>query len=146
VTVATPGQDPAPEELVDRAKGLFAKRAKGELAELVFDSLVDGDDTAAGHDLRFEHPGLAIEIHVSAAPPRSHLTAYVTPAAVVRAELEFAAGESALPDAVSSPVGARSVDNADGVLTFSTLPHGVVRLRLIRAEPTAPIHTDWFRI
>ncbi len=59
-----------PESVVAEAKAAFARKADGDVAILVHDSLIDGDDTAADHRLRFEHPQVLIDLQVSATAVR----------------------------------------------------------------------------
>src|SRR5262245_32083782 len=47
-----------PEEVIAQAKAVFAGRTSGEIAALVWDSLVDDGAPAANHRLRFQHPDL----------------------------------------------------------------------------------------
>ena len=136
--MTTEGQDDAservPESLIARTKRAFGRPAvPGELAVLIFDSLLDQDDPAANHRLRFEHPRLAIEVHISASTSQSDLTGLVEPPSSLEVHLEQLDGD------------ARRQDAADGRFAFPQIPHGPVRLHLTGAV-IPRIHSDWFRV
>jgi hypothetical protein len=121
--------------VVAEAKAAFGRKAEGELAVLVHDSLIEQDDPAADHRLRFEHPRLAIELHVSALAGGSSVTGRVDPPGPPSAQLETDGSE------------ATSIAQIDGgVFTFQDVPHSLVRIILPATGDDRPIHTDWFRI
>jgi hypothetical protein len=124
-----------PNEVVQRAKALFNRRAPGEIATLVFDSLADEGAPAGDHHIWFEHPLLRADIHLSASTAGTTLTGRVRPALAGRVELEFEGDESSIVDKV-----------VDGVLRLGLLPHGVIRLWLTEMPERPAIRTDWFRI
>ncbi len=127
--------DQVPEGVVAEAKAAFARKADGDLAHLVHDSLIDGDDAAADHRLRFEHPQMLIDLQVSAAADTSSVTGHINPPARRRAQIE------------SDRAGASSTACIEeGVFTFRDVPHGIVRIILLATGDDPPIHTDWFRI
>jgi hypothetical protein len=124
-----------PEELVAEAKAAFGRRTGGELASLVLDTLIDQDDPASEHRLRFEHPGLAIDLQVSVAATGSTLTGTVQPPTPMQVQLEFNANPTR-----------QDVDASEGAFAFDRIPHGIIRLHIAPRSDLPPIHTDWFRI
>ena len=128
-------REAVPEEVVSDAKGLFGRRAEGDLAVLVHDSLIDQGDPAADHRLRFHHPGLVIDLRVSVARGGSSVVGTVRPPTALRVELEADTGRTR-----------RGVDVSQGAFAFSEIPHGIVRLHVPASDDLPPIHTDWFRI
>jgi hypothetical protein len=124
-----------PDSVVAEAKAAFGRRAQGDLAVLVYDSLVDDNDPAADHRLRFEHARLLIEVQVSAVGGGSSVTARVSPPTPVRVELEAARKE-----------GTTSACIDHGVFAFHDVPHGTVRILLPPTGDDPPMHSDWFRI
>lgn len=131
--MGNPPED-VPEEVIAQAKAAFARRGKGEIAILTWDSLVDEDAAPSDHRLRFAHPELQIELRLLTADRSSDLAGRVTPPAPLRVELEGEDGEV---------LG--STEAADGVFTFDRVAPGTVRLSL-RGASTPGIHTDWFRL
>jgi hypothetical protein len=105
------------------------------LAELVFDSLVDEGAPPADHRLRFEHPALQIDVHVSAAAEGTTLAGTTTPSLQHRVELQFEGANDSLVD-----------DGAEGTFQFDQVPHGLVRLWLPGSSATPAVRTDWFRV
>ncbi len=128
--------DPVPDALVTMAKESFTWRTiDAELAELVFDSLVDevvGVRGAGGREqarsMSFETAGGAIEIEVD----RGRLVGQVAPAAAVLVELRHPSGTIA--------------DHSDvvGRFRFDGVPTGPVRITVSGEGPT--ISTEWFVI
>ncbi len=128
--------DPVPDTLVAMAKESFTWRTiDAELAELVFDSLVDEVVGVRGvggagqaRAMSFETAGGAIEIEVD----QGHLVGQVAPAAAVLVELRHPGGTI--------------VDHSDvvGRFRFDGVPRGPVRITVSGAGPT--ISTDWFVI
>ena len=124
-----------PESAVTRAKALFGRpAAQGELAVLVLDSLLEQGDPAVDHRLRFEHPRLAIEVHISASTSGSDLTGQVEPAGSLQVRLEQLDSDVRVEDATG------------GAFAFPKISHGIARLHLTGATPVSAIHTDWFRV
>src|ERR1700685_3270517 len=70
-----------PDEVVAQAKGAFRQRTEGEVASLVFDSLVDEDAPAPAHRLRFEHPVIQLDVYVSTTAEGSRLSVETHPPA-----------------------------------------------------------------
>jgi hypothetical protein len=125
----------APNSVIKEAKAAFERKAPGDLAVLVHDSLIDQDDPAADHRLRFEHPRVFIELQVSAVGGTSRVTGRVSPPAPVQVQLETGRGE--LPP---------TTEIDDGVFTFHEISRGTVRILLSATDNFPAIHTDWFRI
>jgi hypothetical protein len=123
-----------PEEVIAEAKAAFARRIPGEVAVLVWDSLVDEDASPDDHRLRFEHTELQLEVRVVAGGYRAGLEGRVEPPASVQVEVLSEEGEVL-----------RGVEAPDGTFAFDQVPSGTIRLILRR--PAAPdIRTDWFRV
>jgi hypothetical protein len=131
------GDDPedVPEDLVAEAKAAFAQRGEGELAALVFDSLVDEGAPASDHLLRFEHQETRISIQVTAVHDASNLDGTVDPATTGRFRLQIGVDDLFLV-----------ADVVDGAFSFHDVPHGVIRLVLDGPEGDASVRTDWFRV
>jgi hypothetical protein len=124
-----------PKEVVKRAKAVFDRRTTGEVAALVFDSLVDDEGTAGDHRMYFEHPLLQADLHLSASPAGTTITGRLHPTLAGRIEVEYEAGGSSIVESV-----------VDGVLHLGLVPHGLIRLWLIDVPQRPAIRTDWFRI
>jgi hypothetical protein len=131
------GHEPeeVPEALVVEAKAAFAQRGEGELAAIVFDSLVEEGAPAADHLLRFEHQETRISVQVTAAHDASNLDGTVEPATIERLRLQLGVGDLFLV-----------ADVVDGAFSFHAIPHGVIRLFLDGPEGQATVRTDWFRV
>jgi hypothetical protein len=125
--------DQVPDEVVKQAKGAFQRRTGGELAVLVYDSLVDERAPEAEHRLRFEHPHEHVEVIVSRTNGECTLRGRVD-RAPVRIELEMEGTDVALVE-----------EAADGEFAFGSVPHGLKRIVLIAPDGTDPVRTDWFR-
>lgn len=128
-----PGEH-VPDQVIAQAKAAFAQRMAGELAQLVFDSVVDEGDSASDHHLRFEHRLFAVDIRVLSNQRASTLEGSLFPITSLNVGLQ-AEGED---------VTIRQ-DVVDGKFVFSGITHGLVRLHLTGPE-TPNIRTDWFRI
>ena len=85
-----------PEEVVNQAKAAFGRRRPGDIAVLVWDSLVDDDDAPEDHRLVFEHPDVQIEVRVRASAGSSDLEGRVKPAGVLHVELQSDSEEVAV--------------------------------------------------
>ncbi len=127
-----PAEDP-PGYVVERAKAAHAAPA-AELAQLVFDSLIDGESSPEDHRLRFEHPDLRVELRVQARPEGTEISGRVDPAAD-KVVLHIRSAGVALVS--------RSMD---GRFTLGRAPHGLVRLSVEREGPARLVWTDWFRV
>ncbi len=123
-----------PEEVVNQAKAAFGRRRPGDIAVLVWDSLVDDDDAPEDHRLLFEHLDVQIEVRVRASDGSSDLEGRVKPAGALHVELQ-----SDQEEVLSS------VDAEAGAFKLKQAAPGVVRLAL-RGAGTLEIRTDWFRI
>jgi hypothetical protein len=127
--------DEVPDSLVAGAKALFGRQHDGELAVLTHDSLVDGNDPASDHRIRFEHHSLVVDLHVSTHATGSDLTGELLSTSAFRVELEHDEGG----------VNSRR-DVADRRFAFEGAHHGIVRLRLAPLGDGPSIRTDWFQI
>lgn len=127
-------EESAPEEVVREAKGAFRRRAPGEKASLVFDSLVDADERPEDHRLHFDHDRFRFEVHVSIGPADVLLSGTVAPPVGGRFEMLLEQGELGFVH-----------DSPDGSFTFGPVGHGLVRLSF-EPEDGPRIHTDWFSI
>jgi hypothetical protein len=143
-----PGSSPGPPDwVVAKAKAAFGRRAGGELAALVRDTLIEDRDPAAHHRLRFEHPTLTVDLEVSADETGSSLKGRISP---ITPERPSTPERPTTPERVEVEFdtdGRRApadVNEGEGAFSFGQLPHGVVRLHL--SGPALAIHTDWFRI
>lgn len=136
----SPGDGPAgipadepPEYVREQAKGAHAAPA-GELAQLVFDSLVDAGSDPADHQLRFEHPKLSVWLEVGARPEGTEISGRVEPPAD-RVALHIRSAGLAM--VTGAP---------EGCFAFGRAPHGLVRLSVEWDGPPGLIWTDWFRV
>jgi hypothetical protein len=129
------GFEAVPESAVMQARHALSQLTEGALAALVFDSIVDEDDLADHHRLRFEHSLMAIELQVSVRAASSSLIGKVTPGTPVRVEVQLDIGETSLGD-----------DLADGTFCLPEINHGVIRLQLLDDGGSPVIRTDWFRV
>jgi hypothetical protein len=125
--------DPVPDAVVARAKAAFRQRTGGDVATLVFDSLVDEPTGADEQRLRFEHPRERVEVLVSTADGECSLRGRAEPAPL-RVELELEGQEVALVEEATS-----------GDFAFDRVPHGLKRMILVGPPGSEPVHTDWFR-
>lgn len=132
-----PSDDPhpggPPREVIESAKALFRPKGR-ELAVLTYDSLVDSDDEAADHHLRFEHPAVVVELDVCAEAGATHLAGRAEPG-VARVVLHLRDADLALISWAT-----------DGQFEFDSVRHGLIRLSLERQEPGPAVWTDWFRV
>jgi hypothetical protein len=122
-----------PDEVIAQAKAAFAGRRRGEIAILVWDSLVDEDAPAEDHRLRFEHADMQIDVRVLAGGDFTAMEGHVQPPSALQVELQAEQGR---------PVG--HTDIRGGVFAFDHVPPGVVRLSFQRPA-SSEVHTDWFR-
>jgi hypothetical protein len=122
-----------PDEVLAQAKAAFARRSRGEIAILVWDSLVDEGAPAEDHRLRFEHAEMEIDVRILAGGDFTALEGEVQPPAALQVELQREEGEW---------VGHTDIRN--GVFAFDHIPPGVVRLSFQRSS-SPEVHTDWFR-
>jgi hypothetical protein len=123
-----------PEDLVAQVKSAFVNRCEGDLAVLVFDSLIDEGAPAQDHLLRFEHPLTRISLRVAAGLQESDLSGSTDPPTGERAQLQFGGSDIYLDDEV-----------VEGAFSFHAVPHGLTRLRILRTDDGLVIRTDWFR-
>jgi hypothetical protein len=132
--------DPVPPELLHGAAGAFAWRdIDAELAELVFDSLIDSDEATlvrGSPDRRlvsFAAGGLTIDVEVTAAGPARTVMGQIVPPRRGQVELR-------------RPGETISVE-ADELGRFRSGPlsPGPLSLRL-RTDEGAPVVTDWLSL
>jgi hypothetical protein len=127
--------DRVPDEVIAHAKEAFARRSTGQVASLVFDTLVDEGAPAEDHQLRFEHPLARVELHVSAGETDSRLHGSLERSEARRVELEFDMGNVS-----------RVAEVSDMRFEFEPVPHGLIRLTLLDESGAPMLHTDWFRV
>jgi hypothetical protein len=125
----------APAHVVRAAKESFRARAPAgtQLAELAFDSVVDGrHEPAAPRVLRFTASGVAVELVVEPRPDGIRIAARLEPPAAAVVEVRRADGVFAL----------ESVGN--GAFSVDGVPQGplCLRLRFVGAGG-ATVQTDW---
>ena len=118
-----------------QAKAAFADRGEGDLAVLVFDSLVDEEAPAKDHLLRFDHPVTRIRLHVAAGPQESDLSGSTDPPLGNWVRLQVGTGEDYLSEEV-----------VEGAFCFPAVPHGPIRLHFVPSDEGRMIRTDWFRV
>jgi hypothetical protein len=131
--------DPVPAHLVDGARALLGlRRLDEELAELVRDSAEEQGRLLAVRgegDVRlisFETGPVTVELQVTERGGVRDLVAQVSGTAVVRAEVETAAGRSPVPV-------------EDSLFTLDGAPAGLLRLRLLTAAGRDLV-TSWVKI
>lgn len=126
--------DPVPAEVVSSARALFESDRPSELATLVSDSLLDSDEQAQKHTLRFQHDRVELQLYVSSGSPATLIQGVLDRPGTTHVRLYMRnAGRE-----VATPV--------EGATFEAALPgHGLVRISLEReGEPT--VWTEWFRI
>ena len=128
-----PSEVPPPE--VVRAKGAISGRVQGDLASLVFDSLIDGRGSPDEHVMRFEQNRASIEIHVSYTSQTTGVDGFVEGMRACRAALHLGDGDLAMVTDVDS-----------GQFGFHPVGHGLVRLSFEDEAGGPLMWTDWFRI
>jgi hypothetical protein len=120
---------------VAQAKAAFGHRPEGDLAVLVFDSLVDEGAPAKDHLLRFDHPLTRISLAVAAGPEESELRGSTDPPTGGGVQLQVGTGDIYLMEEIT-----------EGEFSFHAVPHGLVRLHVQKPDDGRPIRTDWFRV
>jgi hypothetical protein len=128
------GPDEVPDEVIAQAKAAFARRHRGEIAILTWDSVVDENTPARNQHLRFEHRELEVDVRIRAGGGSFDLEGQVKPSAALEVELQSEHGEVLA-----------SRESTDGTFTFDRASPGLVRLS-IRGSAGLEISTDWFRI
>jgi hypothetical protein len=135
--------DPVPPELIQAATDAFAFRdLDAELAELVFDSLLDADPAtlvrgSAAHRLvSFQAAGLTIDIEVAGEGSQRQLMGQIIPPGSATVEIRQRDG-----------VSTTEADEL-GRFSASALRAGPVSLRLRQAagQPRPAVVTDWLSI
>jgi hypothetical protein len=132
--------DPVPPELLHGAAGAFAWRdIDAELAELVFDSLIDSDEATlvrGSPDRRlvsFAAGGLTIDVEVTVTGPARTVMGQIVPPRRGRVDLRRP-GETVSVEA-----------DELGRFRSGPLPPGPLSLRL-RTDEGAPVVTDWLSL
>jgi hypothetical protein len=132
--------DPVPPELLRAAAGAFTWRdIDAELAELVFDSLLDADEAAlvrGSPDRRlvsFAAGGLTIDVEVTATGPDRTVMGQIVPPRRGQVDLRRP-GETVTVDA-----------DELGRFRSGPLPPGPLSLRW-RTDDGAPVVTDWLAL
>jgi hypothetical protein len=130
--------DPVPPEVAVEAAGLFGlRRLDEELAELVRDSTEEGRQLLAVRGqgevrlISFETGPVTVELQVTERGRTRDLVAQVSGAAVVKAEVETAAGR-------------REVPLEESLFQADDVPAGLLRLRLQLAAGRDLV-TSWVR-
>jgi hypothetical protein len=135
------GEDPVPAHVLQAGIDAFTWRdVDSELAELVFDSLLDSDEatlvrSAPGQRLvSFKTPGLTIDLEVTVAGADRAVMGQLTPAQPATVQIRHSGGQVTV--------------TADGLGRFmsAALPAGPVSLRLITAATGPAVATDWVSI
>jgi hypothetical protein len=132
--------DPVPPELLDAAAGAFAWRdIDAELAELVFDSLLDTDEASLVRGaperrlISFTGGGLTIDVEVSSAGPERTVMGQIVPPQ--RGVVDIRRRQETI-----------SIEADDlGRFRSGPLPPGPLSLRL-RPVGGAPVVTDWLAL
>ena len=122
-----------PDDVIAQAKAAFAGRSRGQIAVLVWDSLVDEGAPAEDHRLSFEHPDLQIDVRILGRGDLAAIEGQVKPPAALHVELQAEQG-----------VRISDTDVRGGAFAFDHIPSGVVRLS-VQMSVSSEIHTDWFR-
>lgn len=124
----------APADVPALARGAFAQLAnRGELAELVYDSLAGGQTSPERFWLVFQHSSAQLQLCVTRNEQGCDLRVRMDPTAAFRVELELEGAELALVQSATR-----------GEVAFRAVPSGVMRLVLLREGNPVPIHSDWF--
>jgi hypothetical protein len=133
------GAEPCvPDALVDAAKAAWEHRYdEGEIAVIVADSAAGADlESMPGTDveLRFHHPALDVAVRVVGGPEGSTVHGSIGEAPTGSVLLEHYSGAAPIDTTVTA-----------GEFSFGVIPHGLVRLRVVRAAAPS-IRTEWFRL
>jgi len=135
--------DPVPPEVVAAAVDAFSWRdADAELAELVFDSLLDADQAtlvrgSAGRRLvSFKTPGLTVDVEVTSAGPGRDIMGQISPPQRASVHIRHGAGI------------ARTDADELGRFAAAALQAGPMSLRVSAAGGGTPaaVITDWLAI
>jgi hypothetical protein len=129
------GLDRVPEHVLVEAKAAFRQHHEGELAVLVFDSLLDDHDPPEDHRLRFEHRNLRVDLRVFVKGDEARIFGDLVPTTDARVELIFEGSDLSFVS-----------DSCGGSFSFSPIRHGLTRLSIRRPDSDVVVATDWFRI
>ena len=133
-TVRLRDPDPVPAEVTAAARAAFEATRPTETAVLVHDSLVDADEVAQKHLLRFEHPHIYLELHVATEQRSTRIEGVLDRNGPTRAVL------------ILSGAGDEWVAPVEGTVFELDLPvHGLVRISL-ETDGGPSVQTDWFRV
>jgi hypothetical protein len=135
IEISDNAPEDVPSNVIAEAKAALGQRVSGELAGLVWDSLVDEGAPSWHHHLRFEHPSIWIEVSATVASGWSSLHGVMHPAVPNRIELHSAQREP--------PIVAEVIRSAFRIERF---PRGLVRLSLVGPSETSVVYTDWFYV
>lgn len=137
MSTGVPGEAPedVPKEVVEQAKAAFSRRAQGEVAVLVWDSLVDDQAPASDHRLRFQRPDVQIDLRILTGQDSSTIEGKVQPPGPAGVELQSDHGDVL-----------RRGDVTDGTFTLERITPGVVRVCLQVSPPPTSVCTDWFHV
>jgi hypothetical protein len=118
-----------PPEVLERAKAAFGRRGPDAVAEIVSD--VAEQAHGRQRHLRFAHELVRVDLWVGRDEDHVDLRGQAEPPPV-RVELELEVSPLTVAE-----------DTPDGTFSFSGVPNGVMRLRVVPGEG-APIATAWF--
>lgn len=128
------GTDDTLADVSARARDAFAQLAKrGELAELVYDSLAGGHTARERFWLIFQHPSAQLQLCVTRNERGCDLRVRLDPSADFRVELELEGAALALVQRATR-----------GEVSFRAVPSGVMRLVVLREGNPVALHSDWF--
>ena len=128
------GHEPVPDDVLERARKAFSQRARGPIARLTHDSMLEKGDAPQSHVLSFAAGEASIQVHVAAAESQSQLDGSVEGFAPNRAMLHLEGSELAMVAPVE-----------EGSFSFDPVAHGVVRLSFETAGNPG-LSTDWFQV
>ena len=133
--VLAAGLDPVPRRVVEAARASFSwMTVDAELAELVYDSVVDDELVGArgggGRQLTFEAPGVTVELDV--APGSARINGQLVPPAEADVEIRH-------------PEGSMTVrSDRMGHFRAEGVPRGPISVRChTRGAAGRTAHTDW---
>lgn len=128
-----PSSDRIPPDALAAAKAAFTSRTEGEVAQLAFDSLLDGTGSPENHVLRFEHDSVTIHVRIVSTNDDFTLSGRVQDDPPPVVALHLHAGGDPL-----------AYEPREGAFEFVHVPHGQARLGLNYGPEKPVIWTDWF--
>ena len=129
-----PEEQAPPPNVIKDARAAFKTPRPGELAALVFDSLVDEGAAPDNHRLRFEHPRGNLELSVSYRAQNSVLSGHIHGLEAIRAAMHIHGTDLSLV-----------TDVERGRFELTPVGHGLVRI-VMEEDDGSLIRTDWFTI